>query len=71
MNTAGFILIAIGLFSLAGGLFNWGWFMQTRRARAMVRTMGPKWARAFYMLLGIVVIVFGILLVLGVIGGSK
>jgi len=71
MNPAGFILIAIGLFSFAGGLFNWSWFLNTRRARAAERTFGPAGARAFYMLLGIAVMAFGCLLLFGVFGGSR
>jgi hypothetical protein len=70
MNPAGFILVAVGLFCFAGGLFNWNWFMNTRRARALVRAIGPTGARAFYMLLGIVIIVFGVLVAFNVIGGS-
>jgi hypothetical protein len=68
MNPAGFILIAVGLFSFAGGSFNWNWFMNTRRARALVRAVGPAGARFFYMLLGIVVIVLGVLLAFKFIG---
>ena len=71
MNPAGFILVAVGLFSFAGGLFNWNWFMNTRRAKALVRAIRPAGARVFYMLLGIVVIVFGVLLAFNVIGGSQ
>ena len=68
MNPAGFILVAVGLFSFAGGLFNWHWFMNTRRARALVRGIGPTRARVFYMLLGIVVTVIGIMLAVNVFG---
>ena len=62
--------MAVGLFSLAGGLFNWNWFMNTRRSRALVKSFGSAGARVFYILLGIVVIVFGVLLAFNVIGGS-
>jgi hypothetical protein len=71
MNPAGFILVGVGLFSFAGGLFNWNWFMNTRRARALVRAIRPVGARVFYMLLGIVIIVFGVLLGFNIIGGSQ
>jgi len=70
MNPPGFILIAIGLFSFAGGVFNWNWFMNTRRARALVRSIRPVGARVFYMVLGIIVIVFGVLISFNVIGGN-
>ena len=71
MNPAGFILIAIGLFTLTGGLFNWNWFMHTRRAAALARTIRPAGARIFYILLGILVILFGLLLAFNRIGGSQ
>jgi hypothetical protein len=71
MNPAGFILVAVGLFSFAGGLFNWNWFMNTRRAIALVRAIRPVGARVFYMLLGIVIIVFGVFLGFNIIGGSQ
>ncbi|NOR89625.1 MAG: hypothetical protein GQ524_05165 [Anaerolineales bacterium] len=70
MNPVGFILIAIGLFSFAGGLFNWNWFMNTRRARALVRSIRPVGARVFYMVLGMIVIVFGVFVSFNGIGGN-
>ena len=68
MNPAGFILVAVGLFSLAGGLLNWKWFMNTRRASALVRAISHKGARLFYVILGIIVAKFGLLITFGVIG---
>ena len=70
MNPVGFILIAVGLFSFAGGLFNWNWFMNTSRARTLVRSIRPVGARTFYIVLGIIVIVFGVFLALNGTGGS-
>ena len=70
MNPVGFILIAVGLFSFAGGLFNWNWFMNTSRARALVRSIRPVGARVFYIVLGLIVIVFGVFLAFNGIGSS-
>jgi len=70
MNPAGLILIVVGLFSFAGGLFNWNWFMNTSRARALARSIRPVGARAFYIVLGIIVIVIGVFLAFNDIGGS-
>ena len=70
MNPVGLILIAVGLFSFAGGLFNWNWFMNTNRARALVRSIRPEGARVFYIVLGLIVIVFGVFLAFNGIGGS-
>jgi hypothetical protein len=70
LNPAGLILVLIGSFSFAGGLFNWGWFMNTRRASVLVRVIGIKGARIFYMFLGISVFVFGFLITLNLISAS-
>ena len=70
MNPVGLILIAVGLLSFAGGLFNWNWFMNTSRARALVRSIRPVGARVFYIVLGLIVIVFGVFLAFNGIGGS-
>ncbi|TFH43477.1 MAG: hypothetical protein E4H01_12010 [Lysobacterales bacterium] len=39
MNLSGILLVAIGLFSMAGGILNWSWFMNTRRSRLLVRML--------------------------------
>ena len=70
MNPVGLILIAVGLLSFAGGLFNWNWFMNTSRARALVRSIRSVGARVFYIVLGLIVIVFGVFLAFNGIGGS-
>jgi hypothetical protein len=55
------ILILVGLFSLAGGVFDWDWFMNNRRAVLMARILGGRRnARIFYVILGIGVTVLGI-----------
>jgi small neutral amino acid transporter SnatA (MarC family) len=61
------ILAAIGLFSMAGGLFDWNWFMTSRRAWIFVKLLGRTGARAFYVLLGLALIILGILLAYDVI----
>ena len=62
--TALFVLLA-GLFAIAGGVLNWDWFMTNRRARIFVAVFGRQGARLFYVLLGIIVVVFGALGLLG------
>jgi small neutral amino acid transporter SnatA (MarC family) len=54
------ILILGGLFSIAGGLFGWEWFMANRRAAIFVRILGMTGARTFYVLLGLFVAAIGI-----------
>ena len=62
MNFAGAVLIVVGLFSLGGGATGWPWFMNTRRARCLVRLVGTTGARIFYVLLGLGVLAYGIAL---------
>ena len=71
INPAGLLLIAVGLFSFAGGALDWDWFMNTRRARPLVKSLGRGRARAFYMLVGLGVSVFGVLIALGIVGGGR
>ena len=67
MNLLGLILVGGGLFSLAGAVFDWDWFMESRKARFFVALLGRTGARGAYILLGIVLIVMGILAMLGII----
>ncbi|MEM6446910.1 MAG: immunity 17 family protein [Cyanobacteria bacterium J06642_2] len=52
--------ILAGLFTIAGGVFNWNWFMNSRRARLFVRILSRTGARIFYVLLGLVLVGIGI-----------
>ena len=56
-----FLIVLVGLFTAAGGLFDWNWFMLSRRARLIVRIFGRGGARIFYMILGAVIVVFGLI----------
>jgi len=42
-----------GLFSLAGALLDWEWFMTNYKAAVLVRILGRSRARLFYALLGL------------------
>jgi hypothetical protein len=55
------LVALIGLFSMAGGLFDWNWFMTNRRAWLFVKLLGRTGARVFYVLLGLGLIILGIL----------
>jgi small neutral amino acid transporter SnatA (MarC family) len=57
----GSVIFALwGLFGMAGGLFNWDWFMTGRKARLISRVLGRTGARIFYVLLGLVLIALAI-----------
>ncbi len=60
-------IIGAGLFSFAGGLFGWDWFLNSRKARFLVKIIGPMGARIFYMVLGLGIATLGVLLLTGVI----
>lgn len=54
-----------GIFSIAGALFNWDWFMNNTRARGIVSLLGREGARIFYGLIGTFLLILGILMTLG------
>jgi hypothetical protein len=61
-----FLIVLVGAFTISGGLFNWNWFMLSRRARLIVRILGRGGARIFYVILGAVISVFGLFTVVAV-----
>lgn len=58
MTTAQIILILIGLFTMAGGVFDWDWFLGRWRAQLCIKLLGRQGARIFYIILGLAVIGF-------------
>ena len=56
------ILVFAGLFSIGGALFEWSFFMQSRRAQLMVSILGYGATRAFYIGLGAILVVLGVVL---------
>lgn len=71
MNPAGLILMAAGVFSIAGAARDWDFFINSRKARFFVSLFGRNGARIFYGLLGTVITVIGLLITLGVIEGKR
>jgi hypothetical protein len=49
------VLMIAGVFSVAGGIADLDWFMQSRRARAVIGLMGRRGARVFYLVLGLLI----------------
>jgi small neutral amino acid transporter SnatA (MarC family) len=64
----GILLIAAGLFAIAGAVLNWEWFMNARKARTIVGLFGRTGARVFYVILGLFLCVLSALLLTGVSG---
>jgi small neutral amino acid transporter SnatA (MarC family) len=49
-----------GLFSLAGAVLDWEWFITNYRAAVFVRILGRSGARLFYALLGLSLTALGL-----------
>ena len=62
-----FLFLAAGLVTLLGALMNWSWFMKHRKARFVVRILGNQGTRMLYILIGLVIVIFGILGLAGVV----
>lgn len=67
----GWLIVAGGVFGICGAVFDWEWFMNHRKAQALIRLFGRNGTRIFYVILGIALVVLGILLAMGVIQESK
>lgn len=63
--------IAFGAFAIAGGLSNWGWWWNNRRARFLSSIISQTGARVFYVAIGVLLLLFGILLGLGIIEAPR
>ena len=71
MDPVGLLIVAVGLFSVCGAVFDWEWSMTNRKARALVALLGCGGAGVFYALLGAGIMFLGILILLGAIHGSQ
>ena len=58
----GLLVIGMGLFSIGGGVFAWPFFMNHRKARFMVGLIGENGARGFYVFLGVVICIVGVVM---------
>ena len=70
MNPVGLLIVALGLFSVGCGIFNWEWAMTTRQGRLLSTMITRTGARAFYVVLGVGMIVVGTLMTIGVIAAT-
>ena len=57
---ASILFVGAGLFSFAGAVFDWDWFMTHHRAAVFVRLLGRNGARVLYALLGIFLVALGL-----------
>jgi hypothetical protein len=61
------LMIVFGAVSFLGALFNWRWFVSTRKYVNLSKVVGPAAARLLHVLLGLVVMAAGIVMYLGII----
>ena len=62
MDITSIIIIVCGVFSIVCAIFDFDWFMQHSKARFFVKIFSRKGARVFYIFLGIVLCILGIVL---------
>ncbi|MDR2137713.1 MAG: immunity 17 family protein [Synergistaceae bacterium] len=60
----GLLLLLIGVFSAFCAAKNYDWFMGSRKARFLVKILGRRVARIFYLILGLSLAVGGCVLLL-------
>jgi uncharacterized membrane protein YidH (DUF202 family) len=67
VNPIGLLVIAGGLFTAGCGIFDWQWAMTSRQGRLVSKMITRGGARAFYVVVGVGLIVVGTLMTIGVI----
>lgn len=67
----GALFVFAGLFCIWGAFMNFDWFMNSSRAWLVVKILGRGGARIFYMVLGAVIVVAGILAMLGILKNAS
>jgi len=66
MNPIGLIFNAAGIFAICGAVFDWDFFMNSRKAWLFVTIFGRNGARVVYVLLGFFLNVLGALFLFGI-----
>ncbi|MDR3126986.1 MAG: immunity 17 family protein [Tannerellaceae bacterium] len=59
------VLLGLGLLSVCAGVFNIRWFLETGSAQFVVRRLGEKGGRAFYVVVGAGMIGMGVWVSMG------
>ena len=50
------IFVIVGLLAIGAAIFDWDWFFQAQNTQLIVKNVGRKRARLFYVVLGILMI---------------
>ncbi len=59
----GLVILLAGLFSIVCAAFDFDWFMNNHRASLFVKLFKRNGARVFYIVLGIVLCIMGIVII--------
>jgi hypothetical protein len=70
MQWQGLFFVAAGVFAILGAVLEWGFFMNHHKARFLVNMFGRNGTRAFYVALGLMLVVGGALFSFGLIKSS-
>jgi len=71
MNRIGLVIAGLGVFLIMGAISNWDWMYNSSRTRLLVFFITRTGARIFHIILGIVMIVFGLLIFLDILHVSE
>ncbi|MCL2053742.1 MAG: immunity 17 family protein [Oscillospiraceae bacterium] len=52
--------VLVGVFAIFCSIKDYDWFMESRKARFIVRLLGREGARLFYIILGILIIILSL-----------
>ena len=66
MNLSGLFIVAAGVFSIMGGVFDWDWFFNSTKGQLWVSLLGRNGARGFFIVLGLGLTILGALITLRV-----
>lgn len=63
--------IAAGLFSIFGAALEWSFFMESGKAKGMIRLLGYNGTRVFYVAIGVLLVVLGGAMASGALPGGR
>ena len=56
----GILFIILGITSILASVFNWGLFFDHWKAKPLIKILGRSGAKVFYIVIGIITIIFSI-----------
>ena len=62
MTILAITFILCGLVTLGGAIFQWRWFMNSRKAARLTQLLGSRGVRLFYGTIGLFLVLLGLIL---------